>query len=130
MAIIMKKIIPVVVTLMLVCSPAQSREYLSIEELRSHMHPVGKYKDKGKNWCQLYKKDSFIMKNLKSGEVRKGTIFVKGDKLCLKGPKMTRPQCSRGFWLKDRKKIKIESNLGGWTLKTSSKDSKFNTCSF
>ena len=115
----MKKILPVVAALMLACSPAQSREYLSIEELRSHMHPVGKYQDKGENWCQLYKKDSFILKNLKSGEVRKGKIFVQGDKLCLKGPKMTRPQCLRGFWLKDRKKIKIESSPRGWTLKTS-----------
>lgn len=91
--------------------------------------PIGKFKDKGKNWCQLYQKDGFVMKNLKTGEVREGRIFVEGDKLCLKGPKMTKPECSRAFYLKNKKKIHVKSRNNGYNRKVSGQKN-YNDCSF
>jgi hypothetical protein len=94
-------------------SKASDKEWLSPEDLASIIQPAGKFRDRGQNWCQFYDKDgTFIFKNLKTGETRLGKHWIddKG-RVCIKGPKMSSPECIKAYYTNDRNSFRV---VGGW----------------
>ena len=113
-------------------SKASDKEWLSPEDLASIIQPAGKFRDKGQNWCQFYDKDgTFIFKNLKTGETRLGKHWIddKG-RVCLKGPKMSSPQCIKAYYSNDRKSLFLVFAGGGDRLNIAEIKASHNACKF
>ena len=113
-------------------NPAAAVEWLTAKEIRALTTPVGKFRDKGKGWCQYYAKDgSFTFKNLKSGETRIGKYWIDDqDRACIKGPKMSSPSCTKGYFYNDGKMLFLTDASGTYRLNVQKLLASHNACKF
>lgn len=119
-------------TTLLSVNAATAKEWLPPEDLASLIQPAGKFRDKGQNWCQFYDKDgTFIFKNLKTGETRLGKHWIddKG-RVCIKGPKMSSPECVKAYYTDDRNSIRMVGGWGGVKVDIAELKSDHNACKF
>lgn len=130
---IFKKFVLLTGTIILATAhPAAASDWLTGKELSALIQPVGKFRDKGKGWCQYYAKDgSFTFKNLKSGETRIGKYWIDDkDRACLKGPKMSSPSCLKGYFYNDGKMLFLSDAFGTYRLNVKEILVSHNACKF
>ena len=113
-------------------SAVHAKDWLASKELQRLIQPPGHYRDKGANWCQFYDKNgTFTFKNLKTGETRVGKHWIddKG-RVCLKGPKMSSPQCLKAYYSSNRQTIWAVGEGDSYKMSIKSLEASLDACKF
>ena len=113
-------------------SPVSAKEWLTGKQIQDIIAPAGKFRDKGKGWCQYYGRDgTFTFKNLKTGETRLGKYWVDNkDRACIRGPKMSKDDCGRGYLYQNGSKLFYNSSFGNSRINVSRVLASHNACKF
>lgn len=127
------KLIAIITIIGIFGSPAFAKDWLTGSQLQDIISPPQNFRDKGNGWCQYYGRDgTFTFKNLKDGETRIGKYWIDDkDRACIQGPKMTKPDCGKGYLYNNGKKLfYLSSNGSNYRMNVAKVLESHNACRF